>query len=101
MVFSKKYNKASYNKVEYVYPLGRGTVYYLILKEKQNQSRKKSISKNKLHQIKISHSESWKEKLNYKERTKSANKTAVSFSSLGTSLGFHATTKRTEADLTS
>ena len=37
----------------------------------------------------------------YRERSKSANRTAVSGSSFGASLGFHATTNRTEADFTS
>ena len=38
--------------------------------------------------------------LTYKESIRSANKTAVSASSLGASLGFHATTNRTDADFT-
>lgn len=36
----------------------------------------------------------------YKESIRSANRTAVSASSLGASLGFHATTNRTDADFT-
>ena len=36
----------------------------------------------------------------YKERSKSANKTAISGPSFGASLGFHATTNRTDADFT-
>lgn len=39
--------------------------------------------------------------LNYKESTKSAKRTADSGASLGASLGFHATTNRTDADFTS
>ena len=38
--------------------------------------------------------------LTYKESIRSANKTAVSASSLGASLDFHATTNRTDADFT-
>ena len=38
--------------------------------------------------------------LTYKESIRSANRTAVSASSLGASLGFHATTNRTDADFT-
>ncbi len=38
--------------------------------------------------------------LNYKERIKSASRTAVSGSFFGASFGFHATTNRTEADFT-
>ena len=38
--------------------------------------------------------------LNHKERTKSANRTAVSDSSFCASLGFHATMNRTDADFT-
>ena len=36
-----------------------------------------------------------------RDNTSSGNRTAVSGSSLGASLGFQATTKRTEADFTS
>ena len=38
--------------------------------------------------------------LSYKERTKSAKRTAVSDSFFGASLGFHATMNRTDADFT-
>ena len=38
--------------------------------------------------------------LTYKESLKSAKRTAVSVSSFGASLGFHATTNRTDADCT-
>ena len=38
--------------------------------------------------------------LTYKESIRSVNRTAVSASSLGASLGFHATTNRTDADFT-
>lgn len=38
--------------------------------------------------------------LTYKESIKSAKRTAVSGSFLGASLGFHATTNRTDADFT-
>ncbi len=38
--------------------------------------------------------------LTYKESIRSANRTAVSASSLGASLGFHATTNRTDTDFT-
>ena len=42
----------------------------------------------------------WPRGKGYKERCKSANRTAVAGSSFGASFGFHATMNRTDADFT-